>query len=195
MPAVCDSCGTIFPSGFEVENAYHTTFSNCGSGPCPTCGSMGHIPDGVYNFIGNTIELLSGPSRTRSELHRLATILRQAREQKASLDQVGERIRREVPELSSLKDLLPKTRSEIYSFIAIIIAIIGLILGQAKQDGASKITVNEVVNVICQEQHITVQGQNDYPKKMVSIRKKVGRNDLCPCGSGKKYKKCCLAGK
>ena len=23
--------------------------------------------------------------------------------------------------------------------------------------------------------------------------KKVGRNDPCPCGSGKKYKKCCLA--
>ena len=24
--------------------------------------------------------------------------------------------------------------------------------------------------------------------------KKVGRNDLCPCGSGKKYKKCCGRG-
>jgi preprotein translocase subunit SecA len=24
---------------------------------------------------------------------------------------------------------------------------------------------------------------------------KVGRNDPCPCGSGKKYKKCCGAGK
>ena len=23
--------------------------------------------------------------------------------------------------------------------------------------------------------------------------KKVGRNELCPCGSGKKYKKCCLS--
>ena len=22
--------------------------------------------------------------------------------------------------------------------------------------------------------------------------KKIGRNELCPCGSGKKYKKCCL---
>jgi uncharacterized protein YecA (UPF0149 family) len=22
--------------------------------------------------------------------------------------------------------------------------------------------------------------------------RKVGRNDPCPCGSGKKYKKCCL---
>ncbi len=21
---------------------------------------------------------------------------------------------------------------------------------------------------------------------------KIGRNELCPCGSGKKYKKCCL---
>lgn len=25
-----------------------------------------------------------------------------------------------------------------------------------------------------------------------NTRKKVGRNDLCPCGSGKKYKHCCL---
>jgi preprotein translocase subunit SecA len=23
-------------------------------------------------------------------------------------------------------------------------------------------------------------------------KKKVGRNDPCPCGSGKKYKRCCL---
>jgi uncharacterized protein YecA (UPF0149 family) len=23
------------------------------------------------------------------------------------------------------------------------------------------------------------------------ISRKVGRNELCPCGSGKKYKKCC----
>jgi len=22
--------------------------------------------------------------------------------------------------------------------------------------------------------------------------KKIGRNDSCPCGSGKKYKKCCI---
>tara|TARA_R110000765_G_scaffold279705_1_gene377268 strand:+ start:564 stop:806 length:243 start_codon:yes stop_codon:yes gene_type:complete len=24
------------------------------------------------------------------------------------------------------------------------------------------------------------------------MRQKVGRNDLCPCGSGKKFKKCCI---
>jgi preprotein translocase subunit SecA len=27
---------------------------------------------------------------------------------------------------------------------------------------------------------------------VVQAKNKVGRNDLCPCGSGKKYKKCCL---
>ena len=27
---------------------------------------------------------------------------------------------------------------------------------------------------------------------VVRAQPKIGRNDLCPCGSGKKYKKCCL---
>ena len=31
----------------------------------------------------------------------------------------------------------------------------------------------------------------DYNDSNLSM--KVGRNDLCPCGSGKKYKKCCGA--
>jgi len=34
--------------------------------------------------------------------------------------------------------------------------------------------------------------QRDYrDSKMVVNNDKVGRNDECPCGSGKKYKKCC----
>ena len=32
-------------------------------------------------------------------------------------------------------------------------------------------------------------------KTVVNKEKKVGRNDPCPCGSGKKYKKCCGANK
>ncbi len=38
-------------------------------------------------------------------------------------------------------------------------------------------------------------GEGAAKKKVVVVRKaeKVGRNDLCPCGSGKKYKKCCGA--
>jgi preprotein translocase subunit SecA len=28
-------------------------------------------------------------------------------------------------------------------------------------------------------------------KEVVPVGRRVGRNDLCPCGSGKKYKHCC----
>jgi preprotein translocase subunit SecA len=31
------------------------------------------------------------------------------------------------------------------------------------------------------------------PKQPIRAENQVGRNDPCPCGSGKKYKKCCSA--
>ena len=37
-----------------------------------------------------------------------------------------------------------------------------------------------------------VDGEMPRPETIVNTRK-VGRNDPCPCGSGKKYKKCCGA--
>jgi hypothetical protein len=39
-----------------------------------------------------------------------------------------------------------------------------------------------------------ISDESDYfaPQDPVKKDKKVGRNNPCPCGSGKKYKKCCL---
>ncbi len=34
-----------------------------------------------------------------------------------------------------------------------------------------------------------VAGQHKNP--VITTSEKIGRNDVCPCGSGKKYKKCC----
>ncbi|MDD5221356.1 MAG: preprotein translocase subunit SecA [Candidatus Pacebacteria bacterium] len=40
--------------------------------------------------------------------------------------------------------------------------------------------------------NITVKTEVQKPKEIVNAGdKKIGRNDPCPCGSGKKYKKCC----
>lgn len=40
----------------------------------------------------------------------------------------------------------------------------------------------------------TLQKLMAYQNRKPSVReyKKIGRNDPCPCGSGKKYKNCCL---
>ena len=45
-----------------------------------------------------------------------------------------------------------------------------------------------------QDQELIYSSGEDAPVKKQPVRreeKKVGRNDPCPCGSGKKYKKCC----
>ena len=196
VPAVCDTCGMIFPSGFKAANATNITFSGCGSGPCPSCGGNGHIPDGVYNFIGNTIQLLSGPARMISELERLAVALRKLRGEGASIQQVAQKISEEVPALSSLSDVLPKTRNELYAFIAIILTIITIILGQLKSGNQQNIQINQIINNVYQNQtkpEKLYQNQAINPGKLESVKKyKIGRNERCPCGSGKKYKKGCI---
>ena len=47
---------------------------------------------------------------------------------------------------------------------------------------------NEVLNCI----EKTQMDQAQKMKLQTANKKEVGRNDLCPCGSGKKYKNCCL---
>ena len=44
---------------------------------------------------------------------------------------------------------------------------------------------------IKQENLIASHGDGTTENKPIRVGKKVGRNDPCPCGSGKKYKKCC----
>lgn len=34
-------------------------------------------------------------------------------------------------------------------------------------------------------------GDYKYIRTPIKVEKQVGRNDPCPCGSGKKFKKCC----
>lgn len=41
--------------------------------------------------------------------------------------------------------------------------------------------------------HFNGQTILDRVRKPIQNPLKTGRNDLCPCGSGKKYKKCCLS--
>lgn len=51
-------------------------------------------------------------------------------------------------------------------------------------------TLKEWEQVLPEEKIISII--KDYKKsKIVHVEKKPGRNDPCPCGSGKKYKKCC----
>ena len=54
--------------------------------------------------------------------------------------------------------------------------------------------IEEKIRVLTEEK--MVQIVKDFKRsKTVHKEKEPGRNDPCPCGSGKKYKKCCGANK
>ena len=150
---------------------------------------MGHVPDGVFNVVGNTIEILSAPSRTIQELTRLVEILRAARASSAKPEDVARDIDRDIPALAPLMQLLPVNRSEWYAFLAVLLAVVQVYLA-ANPPGAPTpptVTINQVI----QQTFV-----NEQPPKKGLPRKgggKVGRNEPCPCGSGTKHKKCCGA--
>ncbi len=62
-------------------------------------------------------------------------------------------------------------------------------------DDAFKAAHNEIVNNVREIHAYWLTRRDDNlssPKPVRSREQRVGRNDPCPCGSGKKYKKCCL---
>lgn len=200
MPAFCNNCGTVFGSGLVFENCSHITLKGNSAGPCPNCGGFGHIPDGVFDVTGNAIRLISGTLKTVEQLMQLSSILVNAQKERKTKEQVSEEIQKEVPDLKSFASMLPQTRNELYSFLTIILTAIGLIIACIALSNNNSISEHEIQKMINQSIQESIQrpaektniapDQRDY--QIYTQKKKQGRNDLCSCGSGKKYKKCCL---
>jgi hypothetical protein len=188
MPAFCDNCGAVFGSGFVFENCRNVTLSGNRVGPCPNCGGMGHVPDGVYDITGNAIKLLQGSIKTVQQLQQLSAVLFDAQKRNLSKEQVQSKIQDKVPELIDFASVLPQTRSELYGFVGIILTAIGLLIaayGTFKDDPVPEKEIEQIIERSI-EQSIQKLAQ---PK--LQDRKKQKRNNPCACGSNIKYKNCC----
>ena len=69
--------------------------------------------------------------------------------------------------------------------------------GQWEQEGKKQEQEDRLLEAICVQHEIDhLNGISCIDKEVklepIVMDRKVGRNDSCPCGSGKKYKKCCL---
>ena len=60
---------------------------------------------------------------------------------------------------------------------------------QSARQQRAKVDVNKLQASRMAAAAAAGQGEKSKPAP-VQVEKKVGRNDLCPCGSGKKYKHC-----
>ncbi|QXB98316.1 MULTISPECIES: SEC-C metal-binding domain-containing protein [Aeromonas] len=201
FPAICDNCGTAFPSGFAFEGSIHNlSLSGNKSGPCPACGGMGSVPDGVFNVLGNVIEIIDAPRKTVEQLSRYVNILNRAQKEKLTREEVQEQIEKEAPELAYISDILPKTRMELYTFLGLLLAFLTTVM-------TAMSLMKDDKTVVIEQQIILEQTINNFgtsratpstsrPDRNYSDNRpraqKVGRNEPCPCGSELKYKKCCL---
>jgi len=161
---------------------------------------MGRIPDGTYNFANDALTLLQGPQRTKDELIRFANILRGIIDGDTNVEEAQVTVRHEVPGLASLAEEIAKTRNAQFRMFLIkaILTIIGILLAsQSVNIQDVDIDIHDVINITIEQE---AQPPNESKSQIQQIprsnsgllkTRKVGRNEPCPCGSVKKYKKCC----
>lgn len=148
---------------------------------------MGSVPDGLFSTVGDALRLLQSPSVTRDAWSTLASILREARDHGTPAERVQARVQAEVPALAALAQAFPRTRDQWYAFLALILAALALLQQCSSDKSASRVTINQVIQQV-------LPGPTEQRTKAIDRRaNKLGRNELCPCGSGKKYKRCCGA--
>ena len=196
IPAFCDKCGAIFRSGIFIGGGGVATLVGNKAGPCPSCGSMGTIPDGVFSAAGNVLRLLSGPSKTVNQLKQLASVISEAQRTQEEPNIVADKIKEEAPELASVIDALPQTRAELYSFILVIFTAITMLIAVSNLNNNETLSEAEIEKMVEESIEKSIgesQKKSSIPENKPPYKapKKQGRNELCNCGSGKKFKRCC----
>ncbi len=132
VPAICQTCGTVFPSGIFAENSRNISFVGNRSGPCPNCGGMGEIPDGVYDFVGDTVRVVASSGYSRSQLQRIATLLIQARAAGTPAADVASALEDEAPELAEIAKrlLVPRTPADLVAWLMLLLLVIQMFIAK-----------------------------------------------------------------
>ena len=173
IPAVCDSCGRLFPTGFSIGANFSAEMINCGAGPCPFCGSKGKIQDGIYSTLSNTALLFTSGKILPSHLKNLISILNSSLDNKKNYQEVADTINNDIPELTSIADILPKTRKELYAFLVILIALATLLLNTCKSDTSPPSVTNHNVSIfVNQAIELSYRNDNDIGHKTLKTPKK-----------------------
>ena len=130
LPAICRTCGTVFPSGYRLNNVREATFAGSTSGPCPNCGGTGEVPDGIYEVVGETINVAATSVRSADQFRRIEAVLAEAFETEATPESVVAAVERESPEMGAAlrKLIVPRNPTEFWAVVAALLIAIGLLL-------------------------------------------------------------------
>lgn len=198
IPAVCGSCGAIFPSGISVGQGVEEVYISDNSQRCPVCGAQAKVLSGRADSVRGGIRILFDENVTVDVIVQLEQMLSGARSAGADPEEVrrqlagssDERVRR-------LADLVPKTRADFYFWIGAVIALLAIWVQHADASSTPVRSEEEISRVVAE---VFERMETQPPAPVVTTttpaasaggrRGRVGRNDPCGCGSGVKYKYC-----
>ena len=185
------SCGAVFEVPNLIGGDGTATIEMVGTtvGPCPACGSTGRIPDGVYEYANHAVNLLKGPELTVRALKQVKEILERARSKPSSKEEVLKEVESVSPEAAKALGSAPDS-SNYLQWIGIVIALIALAI-QAHTSYFKDDDVEKQFREYLLKENESLKQKLEKPKTFKRNEPKVPRNAPCPCGSGKKYKKCC----
>ena len=190
--AVCDTCGTAFPSGIFIENSTDITMAGNRSGPCPRCGGMGSIPDGRYDATRDSIRIMATSATSLESLRRLEAVLRAVNRPGVSGQAVADAIKSKAPEFNALAPVVQRGGIDVGKWILVLLTAILVWQGmraESANKGATTEQIREIYRQVFQQtQAAPLPPVNRVP--LISPRPPPSRNGPCFCGSGKKYKRC-----
>lgn len=137
---------------------------------CPSCKQHNiviSIPS-LESFVAQTQAL---PTAAET-INQLKTVLQEAQEKKSSQPDVMALVEQVAPDLSAIKELLvPKTPGDFYGLLGFVIGFLAWLQSRKPSQQQPSVVINNYFS-----------SQDPF--------KGAKANSPCPCGSGKKYKKC-----
>lgn len=157
IPAICDNCSTLFPSGFVIENALNVGLNNIKSSPCPNCGGVGTVPNGAYSEFNNFLSVIKIDEG--KDIDKLFKILNDLKEKpETSLSNIETELKSETPQYSNviqvLADIIMKyniTPAVAISFLLTLFSVCYPVYQDMKDD------TEEKIDELIKEQKITNQ--------------------------------------
>lgn len=196
MIAYCENpnCKTIFSNSsiFGGSGALNIKISDVKIGPCPNCGSMGIVPDGVYNYINNSISFIRSTKESIENLLEVKKLLINYKDNPKPKEEVISEVNKISPEYA--KTIEKETDIDYHKWISTIIAIltVAILIHQSYFKGNDKEISDKIIEQLLNQNKTLIE--NSIIKTQNSNIKQ-NRNDKCHCNSGLKFKKCCLINK
>lgn len=177
LPAICDNCNNVFASGIVGGPGTNIKITNGKSGPCPVCGSLGTIPDGIYDIIDDVEAILNIDNG--KDVFKLQRILNTTTNQD-TLPTVKNKIEKETPQYKKVIDVIEnfctKTKNT-FAALGVISAIIFSIIGvMQNNDNTSENIIIENQQKVIEEQRNIIEDYKEQNKVLKDEKDKVLKN-------------------